>query len=163
MVQRSPNSSMCVVPGGGPSGITLIEILVVLAMVGILAAVTIPRVATSTAPYAVIEGARRVHSALVEARTRAIAEQRDYRLSFAPGEFEIQYWLSGTGWTTLGVARELPESMTATIDGSTSGAVVFLPHGRVDAPTSIVVEDESHEHTIQVLASGLVRWEGRRQ
>lgn len=143
-------------------GITLIEILIVLAMIGILAAVGIPSMADSTGPHAVIEQARRIHSALVEARSRAVAEQRDSRVRLATGEFTIEHW-DGTGWVGAGAARQLPAGIDATIGGSATGSVVFRPHGRVDAATSIVVDNGKSEHTVDVLASGLVRWGGRRQ
>jgi len=148
--------------GAGSAGITLFETLLVLVLIGILATVTIPSLATSSGSHAVIEETRRVHSALVEARSRAIAEQRDYRFRLGSSQYQIEFW-DGTGWAAHGAPHDVPESMTAAIGGSAAGSLVFEPDGRVDLPTSIVVENADHEHTIQVLASGLVRWEGRSQ
>lgn len=149
--------------GGGSAGFTLLEILLVIVVIGIVAAIVIPSVASSSGPHAVTEGARKIHSALVEARARAVAEQRDYRFELeSDGDYEIQYD-DGGSWTTYGGTHELGAGITATIGGSSSGTIVFEPHGRVDAPTSIVIEDATSERTINVLASGLVRWQGRRQ
>jgi Tfp pilus assembly protein FimT len=76
------------------TGITLVETLTIVALIGILAAIAIPSLAPSSSPYDVVREARRAHSALVEARSRATAEQRDYR-------FSVSLPVLSLGWKQL--------------------------------------------------------------
>lgn len=141
------------------TGITLVETLTIVALIGILAAVAIPSLAPSSSPYDVIREARRAHSALVEARSRATAEQRDYRFSVSAGNSYLVQYDNGAGWTAFR-AVSLPDRVAMTIGGSNSGAIVFKPHGRVEGPTAIALDDGRAYQRVSILASGLVRWEG---
>src|SRR5687767_15350262 len=66
-------------------GISLIEVLIVMVLVGILAAVAIPRIAGSSDPYAAVDEAREIHAAMANARARAIATQLPNRFVLASG------------------------------------------------------------------------------
>lgn len=164
MTARSPHVSTPAGPsGGGSAGFTLLEVLLVIVVIGIVSAIVIPSIASSTDPHEATEAARKVHSVLVEARARAVAEQRNTRFELgSDGSYEIQFDDGGT-WTPYGAPRSLGSGITGTIGGSGTGTIVFQPHGRADDPTEIVIQSSASERTIRVLASGLVRWEGRRQ
>jgi len=142
------------------TGTTLVETLTLVALIGILAAVAIPSLAPSSSRYDVVREARRAHSALVEARSRATVEQRDYRFSVsAGGSYQIEYD-NGSGWTQFRPAVDLPDRVTMTIGGNANGAIVFKPHGWVEGPTAIALDDGRSYQQVTVLASGLVRWKG---
>jgi type II secretory pathway pseudopilin PulG len=132
----------------------------VLILIGILAAILIPTVGGTSSAHRVIEQARAIHSAMAEARARAITEQRDYRFELTSGNVYALQFDDGGTWTTYGSAHDLSEGVTATIGGSASGTIVFLSQGRVDEPEAVVVESSGHEQTIDVMASGMARWEG---
>lgn len=140
-------------------GISLIEALIVMVLVGILAAVAIPRVAGSSDPYAAVDEARRIHAAMANARARAIATQRQNRFVLASGGvWKVEEENPpGTG-TWVATADSGTADATVTMGGSSSGTVVYYPRGRVDAPKTIAVTVDGHSQSIDVLASGLVRW-----
>jgi prepilin-type N-terminal cleavage/methylation domain-containing protein len=141
-------------------GITLIEIMIVMVLVGILAAIAIPRVAGSADPYAAVDEARRIHAAMANARARAIATQRWQRFVLASGgvwKVEEESPPTGSG-TWVATPDSGTSNATVTMDGAGSGTVLYYPRGRVDAPRTIAVTVDGHIQTIDVLASGLVRW-----
>lgn len=138
-------------------GISLIEALIVMVLVGILAAVAIPRVAGSSDPYAAVDEARRIHAAMANARARAIATQRQYRFVLASGGvWKVEEENPPGTWTAT--ADSGTADANVTMGGSSSGTVVYYPRGRVDAPKTIAVTVDGHSQSIDVLASGLVRW-----
>ena len=138
-------------------GISLIEALIVMVLVGILAAVAIPRVAGSSDPYAAVDEARRIHAAMANARARAIATQRQFRFVLASGGvWKVEEENPPGTWTVT--ADSGTADATVTMGGSSSGTVVYYPRGRVDAPKTIAVTVDGHSQSIDVLASGLVRW-----
>ena len=138
-------------------GISLVEVLIVMVLVGILAAVAIPRVAGSSDPYAAVDEAREIHAAMANARARAIATQRQHRFVLTGGAvWKVEEESSPGTWTAT--ADSGTSDATVTMGGASAGTVVYYPRGRVDAPQTLDVTVNGHEQTIDVLASGLVRW-----
>jgi prepilin-type N-terminal cleavage/methylation domain-containing protein len=139
------------------SGFTLLELLVAIVLLGILVAVAAPSVVRSFSAHSVDREARQLHSWLATARSRAVAEQRDYRFELkSDGSYEIKHVDAGV-WVVDG-GSEVADGMTATISGATSGTIDFQSHGRVDSPETIEVHDGVHDRKINILASGLMRW-----
>ena len=140
-------------------GISLIEALIVMVLVGVLAAIAIPRVAGTSDPYAAVDEAREIHSAMANARARAISTQRQNRFVLASGAvWKVEEEDPANPGTWLATADSGTADAAVTMAGSTSGTLVYYPRGRVDAPKRIEVTVNGHTQSIDVLASGLVRW-----
>ena len=138
-------------------GISLIEALIVMVLVGVLAAIAIPRVAGTSDPYAAVDEARKIHSAMANARARAIGTQRQHRFVLASGAvWKVEEETSPGTWAAT--ADSGTANAAVTMAGSTSGTLIYYPRGRVDAPKRIEVTVDGHMQSIDVLASGLVRW-----
>lgn len=138
-------------------GLTLIEMLIILMLVGILAAIAIPRVAGTSDPYEAVDQARRIHAALARARAAGIAEQRSYRFVLSSGGvWRVDVETSPGTWTAT--SDSATATATVTLDGASSGTITFYPRGRVDDTHTIAVRVDGHAQTMQILASGLVRW-----
>jgi prepilin-type N-terminal cleavage/methylation domain-containing protein len=138
-------------------GVTLIEILIVVILVALLAAIAIPRVAGTSDPYEAVEQARKIHSVMARARASAIAEQRPYRFVLSSGGvWQVDVETAPGTWTAT--ADSATSSATVMLDGASSGTITFYPRGRVDDTHTITVDVDGHVQTMRIFASGLVRW-----
>ncbi|HET7691713.1 MAG TPA: GspH/FimT family pseudopilin [Gemmatimonadota bacterium] len=147
-----PRSARC-----SRRGVTLIEILIVLVLVAMLAAIAIPRVGGTSDPYEAVEQARLIHTAMAKARASAIAEQRAHRFILSSGgAWQVDVESSPGTWTAT--ADSATASGVVTLDGASSGTITFYPRGRVDDTHTISVNVDGHVQTMRIFASGLVRW-----
>jgi prepilin-type N-terminal cleavage/methylation domain-containing protein len=138
-------------------GVTLIEILIVVILVALLAAIAIPRVAGTSDPYEAVEQARQIHSVMARARAAAVAEQRPYRFVLSSGGvWQVDVETAPGTWTAT--ADSATSSATVMLDGASSGTITFYPRGRVDDTHTITVDVDGHVQTMRIFASGLVRW-----
>jgi prepilin-type N-terminal cleavage/methylation domain-containing protein len=138
-------------------GVTLIEILIVVILVALLAAIAIPRVAGTSDPYEAVEQARQIHSVMARARSAAVAEQRPYRFVLSSGGvWQVDVETAPGTWTAT--ADSATSSATVMLDGASSGTITFYPRGRVDDTHTITVDVDGHVQTMRIFASGLVRW-----
>lgn len=140
------------------AGLSLVEVLLVLGLIGVLATLAVPTM-TGNGAHRVVRQARAVHSALVEARGRAIAERRDYRFAVdGQGRYRLQFW-EDDAWTDRGEAVAPAEGITLSVGGAATGSIVFEPHGRTADPGAVEIADGLHTQRVRVLPSGMVRWE----
>lgn len=93
------------------AGFTLTEILVALAIMGILASIAIPNWSTLLPNYALNSASRQVQSELHRLKSRAVAENANFQLVFSGTTYVIKKY-SGGSYTATGESRALPDGIT---------------------------------------------------
>jgi len=154
-------------------GISTMELAVVLALIAIMATMTIPYLGSWLKHYRVVGAARQITSTLQEARIKAVSNNREWRVKFdqSNGTFWLEQGdlVSGSGtWTQLGGVLALPRGVIFT-DSAGSNAtgqfsIQFNPSGTA-ANNSVYIKGEGGERfratTLQI--TGRVRiyvWNG---
>ena len=142
------------------AGFSLIELLVVVALVGILAGITVPAIAAGMTRYSLISASQQVVSTIRSARVQAVTRNRTIRVRFN-SPVGGQYQVLDSADAEVGEAQMLPDGADF---GDVSGDVEFNSSGRAShvgggpAPVTIVVSngDEDQDRTITISASGRV-------
>ena len=119
-------------------GFTLTEIIVAMAIISILAAIALPNWSTLLPNYALNGAARQVQSELHKLKSRAVAENANFRLVFSGTSYSIEKF-SGGSYTATGDSKTLPEGIT--LAGTSDTPVGFTSRG-----TSI----DSSEKTVKL-------------
>ncbi len=133
----------------GNFGFTLVEMLVVIAIIVMVSVVTIPSIAPFLKSQRLNKGARIVQSSAVAARTMAINSRKIRWLFFDSTDYKLSI-KDETTLTVLGKEEFLPNTIEfSTISGTwTTGtsAVSFNPNGTVDTSTlgtdTVTIQDK---------------------
>jgi prepilin-type N-terminal cleavage/methylation domain-containing protein len=142
-------------------GFSLIELMIVVAMLAVLAGIAVPATVGAMSRYALITASQQVVGTIRNARVQAVGKNRVTRVRFnfpAAG----QYQALDSADVALGSVQTLPNGATF---GAISGAVEFNTSGRAThvgggpAPVTIVVSNgvAAQNRTITISASGRVQ------
>lgn len=107
-------------------GFTLTEILVAMAIMSILAAIAVPNWSTLLPNYALNGAARQVQSELHKLKSRAVAENTNFRLIFSTTSYTIERY-SGSSYAATGESRPLPDGIT--LAGTSDTTLGFTSRG----------------------------------
>ena len=141
-------------------GFSLIELMIVVALVAVLAGIAVPATTSAMSRYALITASQQVVGTIRNARVQAVGKNRVTRVRFnfpAAGQYQVL----DSADAALGSVQFLANGATF---GAVSGAVEFNPSGRAThvgggpAPVTLVVSNgvAEQDRTITISASGRV-------
>lgn len=154
-------------------GLTLVELMVVVALIGILTSIAASAIGPLATRYRVRQGTETAAHALARAQTQVRATGRCHRLeasvldvAVAAGTEGSSLLLSsldsadcetGTAWTTLETFA-LPNGVTAMVDLGAGPNPIFRPNGRSRAAAGALlrVSPTGIDSRIRVSASGAI-------
>lgn len=134
------------------SGITLVEISVVLAVIGILAAVGVPSIMKIMPRVRLNNNAMILSNEIALARMRAIAKSTDFRIVFdtANGRYTTSKYLSGA-WQSMGATVMTGTEIASVAGFDVADTLIARSTGQVNVPlnTQAVIELHTPEGDFQ--------------
>lgn len=135
-------------------GYSLVEIMIVVALVATLAAITVPSVQGAVQQYELLTSGQQVVSTIRAARLQAVSRNQVLKVRFdfpANGQYQVV--------NAIDAAVGLPQTLGGQIRFGAFTDVQFTTAGRLAAPIVITVTNgtAAQDRTINVSASGQVR------
>lgn len=131
----------------GQAGYTLTEMMIVVGIIGLLAAITIPNFAGYMKRQRAIGSRNQLMSDIYYARSLAIAKHRTVRIDFTDQQYQVVDTVSGTVEKTIAA----PPGVTFAATNNPN----FYAWGLADA-ADITVAGSASTSTVSVLPSGSV-------
>ena len=141
-------------------GFSLIELVIVVALIAVLAGLSVPAIEAGMQRYSLISASQQVVSTIRSARHQAIGRNATLRVRFdypAAGQYQVL----DAADAAVGDVQYLPEgasfgAVSGDLQINTSGRVTDLA-GNPAAATIVVSNDDGQSRTITVSASGRVQ------
>jgi prepilin-type N-terminal cleavage/methylation domain-containing protein len=138
-------------------GVTLIEIAVVLAIVGIMALFMAPAIGEWIDNFRIRQAARDISSTLQQAKMKAISSRLQYRVVFNVGTETYQLWKNDAGWVTEGNANTVPRGVDIDNTGFTADTVLFNINGTASENGTITIDNaKGKQYQININTVGRV-------
>ncbi|MBI4888900.1 MAG: prepilin-type N-terminal cleavage/methylation domain-containing protein [Acidobacteria bacterium] len=140
----------------GTAGFTLIEALIVVALIGVMAAIAAPAVTAGIDRYTILSAGQQVVSTIRTARVQAVATNMILVVRFDYPDTG-QYQIVDASNAAIGGVKTLASGISFS-DGTTD--VQFTTSGRANATTVVVTNGTAdYDRTITVSISGQVKLE----
>lgn len=141
-------------------GFTLIELMIVVGLISVLAAVSVPAIAAGMRRYSLITASQQVVSTIRAARLQAVGRNVTLRVRFnhpANGQYQVL----DTADAAVGAVKFLPsgakfDSVSGDIEINTSGRVRPLA-GDPTLATIVLSNEDDQTSTVTVSSRGRVR------
>jgi prepilin-type N-terminal cleavage/methylation domain-containing protein len=146
----------------GKGGVTLIELAVVLAIVGIMAVFLAPAIGEWLDNYRIRQTARDIVSQLQFAKMRAISRRLEYRVCFDLANDEYVLEKNDSGWTQEGGVFHVPTGVDiASATGSLGNPpkVKFNPNGTCSSGHIKIDNEQGKQYKVVVHYTGRIRIE----
>ena len=147
-------------------GVTLIELVTVMVIIAILAALAVPGLGTWMAHYRLRTGTRDIVSVMRTAQMSAVSHNMRYGVAFDPANRQFQLYRDSGGLQVDGAANLLPAGVTykdntVALPPDGPGGIPFIsffPNFTASAGGRIVLRNsKGNEKTIQIsMASGRI-------
>lgn len=127
---RSGKGAPCARRFVTPRGFTLTELVIVLAILGIAAAVAAPSISATIQNYRAGAVARQIAADLQFARMNAVSKKMDCRVTLDVANNQYTIEIDNGGWTQVGSTRSIGEGVTlGAISAPADLMVTFTPLG----------------------------------
>ncbi len=123
--------------GGRLRGFTLLEVLVALALVTILAAISVPHWGTLLPTYRLRSAARQLRADLNRIKMQAVSETARLHLVFSASRYSVEKY-DGATYRPIGDDRSLPNGID--IRSTTRSSLGFTPRGTATPGTGGTVK-----------------------
>lgn len=137
-------------------GFSLVELLTVVALVGVVSAIAVPNILSQLPKWHANGSTRDVMSTLMVARLKAIQNNKEYAVLFTFGDTDSYKLLKKSGgvWQDEGAATEAPTDITMELTGGApcnNNRVEFNPNGTAGcSPMWVKTKDDAYKRKISI-------------